>query len=53
MAQERVFNLDALSDSYVLDFILHDKYTYEKVMEKRKAPAKLAVKEILDFLTEK
>lgn len=53
MKKPTVYNLDSLSEDYVVDFEVFDKYTHLPVFKRYKVVAKLAVQSLLDFLTRK
>ena len=48
-----IYDLDTLSDDYVVDFEVFDKYTHLPVFRRYKVRAKLAMKSLLDFFTRK
>lgn len=50
MTQEKIFDLDTISENYILTFKLRDKYSDEVVLKREGINAKLGVKQILDVL---
>lgn len=50
MVGEKIFDLDSISNDYILTFKLRDKYSEEIVLRRDGINAKLGVKQILDIL---
>ena len=53
MKKTPIYDLDSLSEDYVMDFEVFDKYTHTPVFMRYKVRAKFAMKSLLDFFSRK
>lgn len=53
MSKSPIYDLDKLSEDYVVDFEVFDKHTHLPVFKRYKVVAKFAVKSLLDFFSRK
>ena len=49
----KIVDIDNLSNDYIADFTIFDKYTYSRIFERKKVQLKHAIKQIIDFLKQK